>query len=73
MDIRDLPPDIAENQKSNRRFIREYVKDRTISRALSKLLNDKLHYFDLGYKCELTPEQLDEAIKKEVEDGKENG
>jgi len=55
----DLLPDIQENQKSNRDKIKEVeipdIKDKEI---LEMLLDTKAHYFDEGYYCELTPEEL---------------
>jgi hypothetical protein len=72
--IRTLPPDIAENQEFNKsRIFREHLtvqasvgKDNKISK-LDDLLYMKYHYFESGFFCPYTPEQLQDKILKELD------
>ena len=62
----DLKPDIVENQKSNRAKLLDLpeVEDK----ILKCLLYDKEHYFDKGYFCKYTPEELDKLILERIEE-----
>ena len=63
--IKFLAPDTAEKQKSNRKEL--YNDYRTFdgkSDRLAKLMKMHEHYFDKGFWCEYTPEELKEEIEK---------
>lgn len=64
----ELKPDTAENQVNNRIELRKILDESQVglSSKLSELLNIKLHYFDVGFFCKFTPEELDAEIKKEI-------
>jgi len=72
--INNLPPEIAENQKTNKNIVSKLqldvgikaIEDKTINK-LDELLLHKVCYFDPGYFCEYTPEQLQEEILKELD------
>jgi hypothetical protein len=66
MDYELIPPDIQQNQKENKLRIRSLMEDIPKEKMkLLKLLDARLHYFDEGYFCKYTPEELDKEIKKE--------
>ena len=72
----DLPPDIAENQAFNRKRLskmlvtssKELLEDKDDDKELiDVLLDTKYRYFNEGYYCELTPEELTGTINEYIE------
>jgi len=74
VEISNMDADIAENIKRNKDKIffflgecnKAVANDRDLE-GIEKLLYDAYHYFDKGYRCDLTPEELREAILEEVD------
>jgi hypothetical protein len=58
----NLEPDIFENQKCNKLKVGE-ISLLVDDKELKSLLEMKYHYFEEGYKCPYTPEELDKRIK----------
>jgi hypothetical protein len=65
-----LPKDRYEVQKDNKDKIIKIRAKTSIdvaSGVLDKLLYLKQHYFDEGFKCKHTPEELNELIEAEID------
>jgi hypothetical protein len=64
----DMKPDNAIEAPKNKEVIRGVLESAPGEgeEVLAVLLNEKVHYFDPGYRCPLTPEQLDKAIRDEI-------
>jgi hypothetical protein len=70
----NLDPDIAENQKKNKsKVISMRSKPSQMDKVgkdtskLDKLLYDKQRYFEPGYFCPLTPEELQKNTIDEID------
>jgi hypothetical protein len=81
--LEEIPADIAENQRTNKKEINKIIskhvnleetfKDKEKKEIqdmfdnIELLLESKYHYFDSGYYCELTPEELIEEINDMID------
>lgn len=69
--ISKLKPDIQQNQEMNKEAVyKEYLNVFSVDRKtsdLTDLLFMKSHYFDTGFYCKYTPEELNLEIDKEIQ------
>ena len=69
-EVINLEPDIAEKIEGNREKVFKIYAGNDFDEGegkLEELLYQKCHYFDEGFRCGLTPEGLEKAIREEID------